>query len=122
VNHPVSYWVPRHSPRVFVERVDVVTGIGADRARLAGRGASRHRLHRVVTDLAVLDFSAPDGTMSLVSTHPGVAVADVVAATGFELHLPAEVHTTRLPDPEELRIIRSVLDPQRLRDREVTTA
>ena len=28
INHPTSYWVPRHSPRVFVERVDMVSGIG----------------------------------------------------------------------------------------------
>ena len=24
VNHPVSYWIPRHSPRVFTSRVDMV--------------------------------------------------------------------------------------------------
>ena len=32
VNHPVSYWIPRHSPRVFVPRVDMVSGVGYDRA------------------------------------------------------------------------------------------
>ena len=44
VNHPVSYWVPRHSPRVFVERVDMVSGVGYDRAaapRPAGRPLPR---------------------------------------------------------------------------------
>ncbi len=38
VNHPVSYWVPRHSRRVFVEAVDMVSGVGYDRA--AGAGAA----------------------------------------------------------------------------------
>ena len=28
VNHPTSYWVPDHSPRTFVEHVDVVCGVG----------------------------------------------------------------------------------------------
>ena len=80
VNHPVSYWVPRHSPRVFVDRVDMVCGVGYD------RGA--HELRVVVTNLAVLDFGTPERTMRLRSVHPGVEVSDVVAATGFPLAIP----------------------------------
>ncbi|MEU1948869.1 CoA-transferase, partial [Streptomyces sp. NPDC020125] len=30
LNNPTSYWVPRHSRRVFVERVDMVCGVGYD--------------------------------------------------------------------------------------------
>lgn len=108
---PTSYWIPRHSPRVFVPRVDMVSGLGTD------RGA--YELRRVVTDLAVLDFGGPDATMRLVSVHPGVSVADVVAATGFELDVPADVPHTRLPTPEELRLLNEVLDPRGLRGREV---
>ncbi len=40
VNHATSYWVANHSPRVFVEKVDVVTGVGWDRARAARRSAA----------------------------------------------------------------------------------
>lgn len=119
VNHPTSYWIARHSPRVFVEQVDVVTGVG--RARAIAAGATRfHELRRIVTDLAVLDFSGPDGTVALTSIHPGVTVDRVCAATGFALHIPVEVAQTRLPTPEELRVIRERLDPRGLRDREVT--
>ncbi len=57
--------------------------------------------------------------MRLRSHHPGVTVDDVVAATGFELSVPADVGPTRLPTPEELAIVRVVLDPGSLRDREV---
>ena len=58
MNHPTSYWVPRHSPRVFVEKVDVVCGVGYDRAAELGPDAARfHEIRRVVTDLAVLDFA-----------------------------------------------------------------
>src|ERR1700689_4324912 len=58
INHPVSYWIPRHSPRVFVDHVDMVSGIGYDRAAaLTGRGAAFHQLRVVVSDMAVLDFA-----------------------------------------------------------------
>ncbi|GAA0945570.1 CoA-transferase [Nonomuraea longicatena] len=107
---PTSYWIPRHSPRVFVERVDVVSGIGVD------RGACE--LRRVVTNLAVLDFGGVGGTMRLVSAHPGVSVDEVVAATGFALEIPAVVPVTRTPTDEELRAL-DRLDPERTRDKEV---
>ncbi|MDA4894683.1 MULTISPECIES: CoA-transferase subunit beta [unclassified Microbacterium] len=117
-NHATSYWIARHAPRVFVPAVDVVTGVG--RARAVAEGSDRfHDVRRVVTDLAVLDFSGPGDSLTLVSVHPGVTVAEVKAATGFSLHVPDDAGTTRVPDAEELRLIRERLDPRRLRDREV---
>ena len=74
VNHPTSYWVPDHSPRTFVEHVDVVCGVGYGRAAAAGEGALRfHDVRRVVSNLGVFDFETPDRTMRLCSYHPGVA-------------------------------------------------
>jgi acyl CoA:acetate/3-ketoacid CoA transferase beta subunit len=120
VNHPTSYWVPRHLPRVFVPRVDMVCGVGYDRARIAGPAAAEFLdLRRVVTNLAVLDFGGPDHSMRLLSVHPGVAVDDVVAATGFELAIDGAVPQTPAPTPAELRLIRDVIDPAGLRDGEV---
>lgn len=121
INHATSYWVPRHAPRVFTERVDVVCGVGNDRAAaLPGPAARFHDLRRVVTDLCVFDFDTLDGRMRLASVHPGVAVDEVLAATGFEPVVGAAgVPTTRTPGAEELRLIRAVLDPASLRDREV---
>jgi acyl CoA:acetate/3-ketoacid CoA transferase beta subunit len=120
VNHPTSYWVPSHSSRVFVENVDMVCGVGYDRAAVAGTGASRyHELRVVVTNLAVLDFQTPEHSMRLRSVHPGVEPAEVVAATGFELVVPSDVEETRPPTPQELELIREVIDPGSLRDREV---
>ncbi|MGN9838164.1 CoA-transferase subunit beta [Nonomuraea sp. H19] len=107
---PTSYWIPRHSPKVFVPQVDLVSGIGTDRGAF--------ELRRVVTNLAVLDFRTPDGAMRLVSVHPGVSADDVVAATGFDLHVSENVATTREPTTEELRVL-DRLDPERARDREV---
>ncbi|WP_258073573.1 CoA-transferase subunit beta [Arthrobacter sp. 08Y14] len=120
VNHTTSYWIARHSRRTFVESVDFVTGVGNDRASAAGPAASRfHRLHRVVTNLGVFDFSAPDGGMAVVSAHPGVSFDEIQAATGFPLHTAGTVPTTRLPDERELQLIREVLDPRKRREDEV---
>jgi len=121
INHPVSYWVPRHSARVFTERADMVCGIGYDRAAaLAPSQARFHELRVVVTNLAVLDFATPDHSMRLRSVHPGVSVDDVIAATGFPLAVPGEVPVTRLPAPGELALIRDRLDADGLRDRELS--
>jgi len=120
VNNRTSYWVPKHSPRVFVEQVDVVSGVGPKRAKEAGPGASRYNdIHRIVTDLAVLDVGGPDDTVRLLSVHPGVTVEDVREATGFELSAGDDVPTTREPSYAELVLIREMLDPRTLRDREV---
>jgi acyl CoA:acetate/3-ketoacid CoA transferase beta subunit len=120
VNHPTSYWVPRHLPRVFVPRVDMVSGVGYDRAELAGAAAAAFLdLRRVVTNLAVLDFGGPGHRMRLVSVHPGIAVDDVVAATGFELAIEGAVPQTPAPTAAQLRLIRDVIDPAGLRDAEV---
>ncbi|MFI9234890.1 CoA-transferase subunit beta [Streptomyces sp. NPDC053079] len=120
LNNPTSYWIPRHSPRVLVERVDMVCGVGYDRAAAAGPSATRfHRIPRVVTDLAVLDFETPDHVMRVRSLHPGVTAGEVRAATGFPLVVPAAVPVTRAPTDVELRLIREVLDPAGLREGEV---
>ncbi|MCX4822381.1 CoA-transferase [Streptomyces sp. NBC_01142] len=120
LNNPVSYWVPKHSTRVFVERVDMVSGVGYDSAAAAGPSATRyHRIPRVVSDLGVFDFATPDRSMRLASLHPGVTVERVREATGFVLMTGQDIPYTREPGPEELRLIREVIDPGGLRDREV---
>jgi acyl CoA:acetate/3-ketoacid CoA transferase beta subunit len=120
INHTTSYWVPSHTPRSFVDHVDMVGGVGYDRASAAGPAAVRfHEIRRVISNLGVFDFESPDHAMRLRSVHPGVAVSEVVDATGFELVIPDDVPTTRLPDADELELICEVLDPGRLRDKEL---
>jgi acyl CoA:acetate/3-ketoacid CoA transferase beta subunit len=114
VNHRTSYWVGRHQRRVFVEHVDFVSGVGYDRAS----AARFHDLHRVVTNLAVFDFGGPGRAMRLVSTHPGVTADEVQEQTSFPLVVD-EVTVTRHPTEDELHLLRHVLDPGGLRDREV---
>lgn len=119
INNVTSYWVPNHGPRVFVQQVDVVTGVGYDRAAAAGSAATRyHQLRYVVTNLCVLDFDTADHRMRLRSLHPGVSVDDVVAATGFEIAIPDAVPTSRVPTDTDLALI-AELDPRGSRYKEV---
>lgn len=120
ISHATSYWVPNHSTRIFVPQVDVVSGMGYDRAAALGPRAARfHDVRRVVSNLGVFDFATPDHCMRVVSLHPGVTREEVVASTGFELLLPDAVPATRAPTGAELRWLREVIDPERLRDGEV---
>ncbi|MBK8731225.1 MAG: CoA-transferase [Tetrasphaera sp.] len=124
VSHRSSYWVPKHSARIFVDRVDMVCGVGTDKAA-ANPSVARHFVPGLVlTNLGTFDLLGDVGpaggtTMRVVALHPGVTVEEVRAATGFELEVPDEVPVTREPTDEELRLIREVLDPRDLRSREV---
>jgi acyl CoA:acetate/3-ketoacid CoA transferase beta subunit len=122
VNNTTSFWIPKHTARVFTPEVDMVSGVGTDRAAaLGGWIAEHHRLARVVTNLAALDFGGQNGRMRLISVHPGVTVDDVVANTGFGLEIGDDVPTSRGPTPEELAAL-DRLDPRGLRHREVVTS
>ena len=105
---------------MLTERVDLVCGVGYDRASaLAGRSAGFHELRVVVTNRAVLDFATPDHRMRLRSVHPGGLVKEIKVLTGFELAVPADVPETRRPTARELELIRERLDPGGLREREL---
>ena len=103
-----------------MEKVDVVSGVGYDRAAALGETTSRfHDIRRVVSNLGVFDFATPDHRMRLVSVHPGVGVDDVVENTAFELAMDGDIPETRMPSEEELHLIRDVLDPDGLINKEV---
>src|SRR3712207_1441510 len=122
VNNRTSYWVPKHSPRVFVEQVDIVSGVGPARAKAAGKAASRYNdIHRIVSNLAVFDLRGPGDTLRLLTVHPGVTLDEVREASGCELHVDADgpVPETRLPTSEELVLVNEVLDPKGMRFKEV---
>lgn len=107
----VAYF-PNHNPRTLVERVEFVTG-----TRWKVGPAAREAAHLqpgpvvVVTNLAVLVKDEDDRPFSIQSLHPGVAAADVVAATGFTLEVPDDVPTTAEPTAGQLRLLREAIDP-----------
>jgi acyl CoA:acetate/3-ketoacid CoA transferase beta subunit len=122
INHAVSFFIPRHTSRVFVEGVDMASGIGYDRAaQLSEWVQENHCIPRVITNLAVLDFDTSDNRMRLQSVHPGVSVDEVADNTGFALVIPDDVPTSRVATQEEL-VMLDHLDPQGQRYREVPDA
>ena len=121
ISHTTSYWVPNQSTKVFVDKVDVVSGVGYDRASQLDQATTRSfDLRRVISNLAVYDFETPDHTMRLRSVHPGVTIEDIVENTGFELVIEGDIPETRLPTAEELQLIREKIDPKGLLSREVS--
>ncbi|MFZ2512634.1 MAG: CoA-transferase [Gordonia sp. (in: high G+C Gram-positive bacteria)] len=119
INHPTSYWVPRHSARVFGDSVDIVSGVGFDKVDPANPAYDHLNIHRVVTDLGVFDFGGPEHTMRALSLHPGVTAEQVAENTGFPIADLATAPVTTAPTDEQLAIIREVLDPKGVRNREV---
>ena len=121
ISHTTSYWVPNQTTKVFVDSVDVVSGVGYDRASKLDDATTRSfEIRRVISNLAVYDFETPDHSMRLRSIHPGVTIDDVVENTGFELVIQGETPETRLPTDDELRLIREKIDPKGLLSREVS--
>ncbi|GAB7068052.1 CoA-transferase [Mycobacterium hodleri] len=119
INHATSYWVGAHSPRVFCDSVDIVSGIGWDKVDADNPAYRFTNVYRVVSNLGVFDFNGPDHRMRALSLHPGVEADQVAENTSFEVHGLAEAEVSRVPSDEELRLIREVIDPKSLRDREI---
>jgi glutaconate CoA-transferase subunit B len=111
-------YAPAHTPRVFVERCDYISvfghGDGGDHRARLGLDRFNDGPTSVITPLAILDHDTPDRRMRLQSTHPGVTVDDVVAATGFELVIPDHVPETRAPTEAQLALLRERIDRERL--------
>lgn len=116
INHANSFFVPNHSPKVFVEgEVDMVSSVGYNPARLErGWRLDEIDIRLILTNLCVMDFGGPAHQVRLLSVHPGVTVEQVVQATGFALHVPDQVPTTPDPSPEQLALL-AQLDPHNLR-------
>lgn len=111
-------YAPTHVPRVFVERCDFISVFGHGdggnhRARL-GLDRFNDGPTSVITPLAILDFRTPEHAMRLQSVHPGISVADVVEATGFDIAIPDEVPTTAEPTAEQLTLLRERIDREGL--------
>ena len=108
--------VAKLNPRAFPERVDFVTSPGQ---RCGGR--TRRELGmpgagpvKVITDKSVLAADGATGEMMLAALYPGVTVEEVQAGVGWPLGRHARLGSVPPPTATELRVLREVLDPQRL--------
>lgn len=116
INHANSFFVPNHSTKVFVgDEVDMVASVGYNPARLArGWSLDDIDIRGIFTNLCVMDFGGPQRQVRLVSVHPGVTPEQVQQATGFPIHIPAQLATTADPTAQQLALL-AQLDPHNLR-------
>ena len=96
-------WTTNHSKRVFVEKLDFVTGLGFEEGK--------DKEVTVITNMAV--FKVSDEGFVLKSIHPDVSVEDVVNNMSFK-PVVKEVETTPTPSEKELKLI-DKLDPDGVR-------
>ena len=120
INHATSYWVGNRSKRVFGDSVDVVSGIGWDkvdpgqpgvpiRQRLPGGVQYRGvRLQRAGSSDACGVAASRDRSPKRCRRTPGSRYTTWTTASrlGF-------------PPTDELKLLREVIDPKSLRDKEV---
>ena len=104
------YYLPRrvmlfrmdHSPRVFVERVDVVASPGSSPPDVVRPGGP----WKCVTPLCLFRFDPERRRLLVESVHPGVDRETLVRRTGFPLEWGPEAGTTPPPTPEQLAVLR----------------
>jgi glutaconate CoA-transferase subunit B len=102
--------------RRFVEKVSFITSPGY----LDGPGA-RERAglpantgpHKVITNMAVLGYDEKTKRMRVESIHQGFALEDVQKNCGFPLLKAEKIVVTPAPTADELRILRTEVDPKR---------
>ncbi len=107
--------IAQHEKRRFPEKIDYVTSPGwmqgGDSRREAGliRGGPSV----VVTTKGVLRFRPESHEAYLANYHGGLTAQSVAEDTGFGLDT-SEAAETPIPTAEELRILREVVDPERV--------
>jgi glutaconate CoA-transferase subunit B len=107
--------IMRHEARKLKQAIAFVTSPG-----YVSGGDSRHQAgllggpSRVITDKAIFGFDPRSGLMKLISIHPGTMLEEVLENMGFRPALPEHVPYTEPPSQEQLRVIREVIDPQRV--------
>jgi len=100
--------VIRQSLRTFVDKLDFVTSVGfldgpgaRQRSGLTGGGPSL-----VITDLGLLRPNSETLELELTHLHPGAALEQARAATGWDLRVSNELAQTEAPTSEELEVLR----------------
>ena len=108
--------VMKHDAKKFVAKLDFLTTPGY----LTGPGAREEAglpantgPHRVISDLAVMDFDPATKRMRVLSLHPGKTLDQVQAATGFEMLVSPDLSVTPAPTDTQLHVLRTQVDPGR---------
>ncbi|HEY3772175.1 MAG TPA: CoA-transferase [Solirubrobacteraceae bacterium] len=102
----------QHTPRTLVAEVDFASGTGARRPDGGPYPPDRRGTgpDHCVTALACLRITA-EGVFEVVSRHPGVTAEQLRRSTGFPVDVTDAVPITPTPDPEQLGVLRELIDP-----------
>jgi len=109
--------IMRQSQRSFVSKLDFLTtpgyltGPGAREKTGLPEGSGPYRL---ITQLAAYDFEEKTKRVRLRSLSPGATVEQVKENSQFEIIIPEHVETSPPPTEEELRLLRTEIDPARM--------
>jgi glutaconate CoA-transferase subunit B len=111
--------IRRLSARAFPAKVDFITSPGHRRG--AGEPTRRELGMpgagpiKVITDKAILENDPATGELIVTALYPGVSLDDVRANVGWPIGvLPEALPEVTPPSAGELRLLREVLDPDRL--------
>ncbi|MHA1723406.1 MAG: CoA-transferase [Promethearchaeota archaeon] len=110
-------YTPRHNKKVFMPKLDFVSGVGFPNGEKNICGGSGPQC--VVTNLAYLVFDEATKRMKIGTIHPGVDLETVKESTGFELIIPEKIEETRPPTLKEIQILREKVDPLGIRKLEI---
>src|SRR5688572_1723412 len=107
--------IARLDKRAFPESVDFITSPGH-----RARGGTRSELKmpgagpvRVITDRGTLAANPQSGELELDALYPGVSADEVRAGVGWDLAVRDALEDCDPPTPDELRLLREVVDPGR---------
>jgi len=110
-----TIYIMRQEERKFRETISFITSPGyikgGDSRKKAGLPGGPSR---VITNKAIFGFDPETKKMALISIHPGNTIEDVLATMGFRPLIPKQVPFTESPTAEQLRLIREVIDPERM--------
>ena len=105
----------QHEKNKFVEKLDYLTSPGWLQGGESRRntGMVRGGPLAVVTHLGVMKFEDQTKKMYLAEVYPGVPTQRIVENTGFKIDISRAAEAVP-PSEEELRVLRTEVDPQRL--------
>ena len=104
----------RHDARTFVEQLDFCTSPGPVRALAEGGKVRGAGVTKVITELGILTRSSIRDELKLSAVHEGISVDQVRQNTGWDLKVSDDLRVTPQPTAEELRLLRTEIDPRRV--------
>ena len=103
--HRVILFRDQHTKRVFVEKVDFVTGAGVTPENVYREGGPAF----VITPKAVFAWDKADSEWMLEKIQPGSSVEEIRENTGFALCVSPAISMAQTPTEQELRVLRTVV-------------